>query len=77
MFVLYESLFIRFFHTDYNYGFLVQEYFSMKILIVVISVNKWTSRNRTTMDIDENSFYVFIALHEMISIFMKLHISKI
>lgn len=56
--------------------FLVQEYFSMEVLIV-ICLDKWTSRNRTTTDIDENSFYVFIALHEMISVFMKLHISKI
>lgn len=56
---------------------LVQEYFSVEVLIVVISVDKWTSRNRTTTDTDEHSFYVFIALHGMITIFMKLHISKI
>lgn len=35
--------------------------FSMEMLIIVISKDKWISRNRTTIDRDENSF--FIALH--------------
>lgn len=56
--------------------FLVQEYFSVEVLIAVISVDKRTSRNKTATDRDKNSFYVFIALHEMISMFMKLYISR-
>lgn len=63
--------------TVITIAFLVQEYFSVEVLIVVISVDKWTSRNKTTINRDENSFHVFIALHEMISVFMKLYISRI
>lgn len=63
MFVPFEGLFIRFFHTNYNYAFSFKNIFSMEVLIVIISKDKWTSRNRTTTDRDQISFFLLLLLY--------------